>query len=150
MKAVLLQRINLILIILAAGLAALLFWGSVGNLYQVHSNTAKRAPVTLNQSQANDIPAVQKYIVAAQQREVFKQSVIYETKKGPAVNILDGIQFLGVTMRGDSIRAVLFNSKTGTSSSYAPGEMMGDLKINEIRADRVVFSHGAETLELIR
>ncbi|MCE5231225.1 hypothetical protein LLG95_16740 [bacterium] len=150
MNLIFFQRSKLALTVLVIGLASLLVWGSAGNLYQVKSSPLRRPVANLDDPQGDAVPDVQKYIGVAQQREMFKQSVIYETKKGPAVNILEGIQFLGVTKHGASIRAILFNSKNGISTSYAPGEMIGDLKINEIRTDRVVLSHGAETLELIR
>jgi hypothetical protein len=127
----------------------LLLWGSACNLYQVKAKTSQRAIPNLADS-PDTLPAVQKFIEVAQQREMFKQSVVYETKKGPTVNMLEGIQFLGTTKRAGTIRAILFNNKTGLSSSYASGEMMGDLKISEIRSDRVVLTHGSENLELIR
>ncbi|MEN6626640.1 MAG: hypothetical protein ABFD69_10470 [Candidatus Sumerlaeia bacterium] len=149
MNLILLQRATYALIVVTVCLVLLLVLGSVGNIYQAQARTPRRAVPNLDDA-PTDLPDVQKYLSIAQGREMFKQSVVYETKKGPTVNILEGIQFLGVTKRGQSVRAVLFNSKTGVSSSYAPGEMMGDLKIDEIRDDRVILSHGAEKLELIR
>lgn len=85
-----------------------------------------------------------------QSREMFKPSVLYETKKSEVVNVLGDLSFLGVMRSGDSIQALIMNKKSMQSSFYTQGQILNDLEIKEIQEDKITFRHGEETLELIR
>jgi hypothetical protein len=81
---------------------------------------------------------------------MFKPSIIYVTNKDAVTNVLGDLVFLGVVRNGASIQALIQNKKTGVSSFYAPGQALEELEIQGIQADKVVFKHGEETLNLVR
>jgi hypothetical protein len=83
-------------------------------------------------------------------REMFKQSVLYETKAKEVINILGDFIFLGVIREGDVLRAFVLNTKTSQSTIYSVGQTIGDVQIQEIREDRLILTHGSETLELAK
>ena len=95
-------------------------------------------------------PPVEEYLRVVRSREMFKPSIIYETKKSEVTNVLGELVFLGVVRDGANIQALIQNKKSGQSSFYSSGQALEDLEIQEVRDDKVVFKHGEEVLELVR
>jgi hypothetical protein len=90
------------------------------------------------------------YLGVIRSREMFKLSIVYETKKSEVINVLGDLIFLGVVRDGSAIQACIMNKKSGQSSFYKPGQALEELEIQEIAEDKVVFKHGEEILQLSR
>lgn len=150
MRILFLQRARLICLPVLALMLVWTVWATFGDLYEVHLQPTRRR---LTNGRGIDIgprKPLNVYLSAMRQREMFKQSVMYEVKKSEVVNILEGLTFLGIISEADKSRAFILNTKTGQSSLYSQGENIEDLTIKEIHPDRLVLEHGEEVLELIR
>lgn len=95
-------------------------------------------------------PPLEEYLAVLGRREMFKESLIYETKKPEVVNALGDLVYLGMIQDKQSPRAFIMNTKSKQSAIYSSGEAIEDLQILEIRNDRIRFQHGSEVLDLIR
>jgi hypothetical protein len=90
------------------------------------------------------------YLNTLSRREMFKASVLYETKKPETVSVLGDLVYLGAIREKGVPRAFIMNNKSKQSSIYGKGESIDDLQITDIADDRVTFQHGSETLQLVR
>lgn len=124
--------------------------GAVGHLYTVRARPVRLADSRISLFDYGKRPSLENYLSVIRQRTIFKQSVIYETRTKEVTNALGDLAFSGVVRQGQKLRAFISNKKTSQSSLYSVGETVGDLEIQEIRDDRVIFRHGDESLELIR
>jgi hypothetical protein len=145
-----LRRIRAILTPVFVLLLLWFFWGAVGGLYTVRPRATRRDTGGVADVARKGLRPIDDYLASMARREMFKQSVIYETKEKEVVNALGDLQFLGVVTDKGVSRAFIMNTKTGQTATFSVGENVDDLKIDKIQSDRVVFSHGKERLELIR
>ena len=131
-------------------LLALLLWAALGEPYAVTPQSTRLPQLDERDFSSGPSQPLPAYLEAVQRREMFRQSVIYEVKKKNVVDLLGGLSYLGVVQQGGTKRAFITNTKSGQSTFYSVNEALGDLEIQAIQEDRVIFRHGNETLELIR
>lgn len=121
-----------------------------GDPYRLHARPISVRPHFATGIEYKTNRPLEEYLPVVKSREMFKPSIIYETKKSEVTNVLGDLAFLGVVHDGANVQALLQNKKSGQSSFYSKGQTLDDLVIQEVRDDKVIFKHGDEALELIR
>ena len=147
-KTLILDRSRRVGLLLNVGLALWLVWAVAGDAYLVRLSGSPTRDADRVKIQFGDVPSLDSVLNTMRQREVFRQSVFYETKKTDVADSLGDLVFLGTVQSGDTVRAFIRNNKTQQSSMYSAGETIDDITIKEIRPDCAIVVHGEETVEL--
>jgi len=135
--------------LVAIAQAGWLAFVSIFDYYRVGVSQSPSDNIPLTSFSPDVPPSLTEY-VSLSRREIWKRSVVYETKSATVVDELGSLAFLGIVMEDQQERAFLLNRITGVSSLYERGDQVGDLRLEKISADRLTFTHGNETLELAR
>jgi hypothetical protein len=150
MNQVLLLRFRLSSFICFFLLLVWLLLAVFGDIYLIRPQALRALPAQKTGIDYGQRKPVGEYLSLVGRREMFKQSVLYETKSKEVVNALDGFVFIGVMGEGKTLQSFILNSKTNQTDICKVGDNIGDCKIQEIREDAVIVIHGEETLELRR
>ncbi|MEQ8819166.1 MAG: hypothetical protein RLY93_02905 [Sumerlaeia bacterium] len=143
-----LKRTRVILILLCLAALGWMVYALTAEPYRIRAGSAPYPPPP-DVSKRYVPKALNEYAAPLRQREMFRQSLLYETRRTEVVNVLGSFQFLGVSGKGPAAKAFIYNKESGQSALYGVGELLGDLTVEAVRDDRVVFSHQGERLELV-
>ena len=149
-KIFLLRRIRVVGLPLFLVLAAWFAWALAGDPYGLHGRPPALRRAVASAIEIRPRPPLEDCLQVAQAREMFKPSILYETKKNETVNVLGDLSFLGVVRSGGTVQAFIMNKKSGQSAFYVKGQTLEDLEIQEIQEGKVIFKHGEEMLDLVR